>query len=569
MIVKMSGLEQDYQKFFDEFVEDFKDKDFKEINDLTTFYSALSLVKQELADRQYWKYLRIPLGEEHFQINADTRSIQIPDHFSKYGLGVEGDHTAEVIFFEIDRYFDTMDLAACLGTMDSPAPEGSGCFIQWKNALGHEGVSRAYAFDICDETIDPDTGLVLEDAKLIFGWVISNKITEGAGNIEFSVRFVQTEVEDDENSFNPIINIMYSFSTLSAKCAVKPSLRLDLENLPQDSIEDLSELLLSRPVYSGIANSTEGSKPVIVVDLSDGGDLTEKDGDVSFLILSVEAIPAREGDTLKFIWYQDGKAVTEEIDGELNEAGNYVTTHRVESAGHYYVYVANTHMSPAGIPLQRWLQSNTFVVTLPKPIRAKGFASYLLSDEGATVSVIADTEDTNSVIAYNWTVTDYVNNETTSFSREKTNADEDYKTDIYEVEEGFNGEVTVEVTNTLNNSTTKDAVLSPCLIRSSLAGKKPFTVEIVEDNGVLRAVVDAPDHYYTENELIYDWYCDSEGQLTHNVDDRVFGQSSYIPIKSDGYRVAVIQVLPLDYGTQATDRIFSQTLEVIVENAEG
>jgi hypothetical protein len=56
------------------------------------------------------KYTVLPLDEEHFEINANTRAINIPASFKKNGVAVQGDDLAEVLYFKIDRYFDYMDL---------------------------------------------------------------------------------------------------------------------------------------------------------------------------------------------------------------------------------------------------------------------------------------------------------------------------------------------------------------------------------------------------------------------------------------------------------------------------
>lgn len=45
-----------------------------------------------------------PQNEPHFIIDADTRVITVPSAFTF--LALKGDHNAETIYFEIDRYFD-------------------------------------------------------------------------------------------------------------------------------------------------------------------------------------------------------------------------------------------------------------------------------------------------------------------------------------------------------------------------------------------------------------------------------------------------------------------------------
>ena len=52
----------------------------------------------------------LPLDEPYFEIDADTRVITVPSEFKKNGISVKGDQIAEIVFFTIDRYYDTTDL---------------------------------------------------------------------------------------------------------------------------------------------------------------------------------------------------------------------------------------------------------------------------------------------------------------------------------------------------------------------------------------------------------------------------------------------------------------------------
>ena len=51
------------------------------------------------------KFTMIPTDESPFEINANTRTINVPASFSKCA-GVVGDNMCEIITFTIDRYFD-------------------------------------------------------------------------------------------------------------------------------------------------------------------------------------------------------------------------------------------------------------------------------------------------------------------------------------------------------------------------------------------------------------------------------------------------------------------------------
>ena len=75
------------------------------ISSLDQYFSVLKTLTDEDITYSY-----LPLDEPTFDINADTRVITIPSDFKKNGISVKGDHYAEVLYFTIDRYFDTQDL---------------------------------------------------------------------------------------------------------------------------------------------------------------------------------------------------------------------------------------------------------------------------------------------------------------------------------------------------------------------------------------------------------------------------------------------------------------------------
>ena len=53
------------------------------------------------------KYTILPVDEELFEIDANSRVITVPASFKKNGIGVQGDEIAEIIYFKIDRFFET------------------------------------------------------------------------------------------------------------------------------------------------------------------------------------------------------------------------------------------------------------------------------------------------------------------------------------------------------------------------------------------------------------------------------------------------------------------------------
>lgn len=139
--------------------------EFLGITTLEEYFSWLGTLSN-LPDKAFAKkYTRLPLDEPYLTINANTRAITLPNDFRKNGIAVQGDDLAEVVYFEIDRYFDAMDFNNCE------------IFIQWElPKTKQKGVSPAYSKDIYTET-----------GKLFFGWAISQEITKAAGSLKFSV----------------------------------------------------------------------------------------------------------------------------------------------------------------------------------------------------------------------------------------------------------------------------------------------------------------------------------------------------------------------------------------------
>lgn len=201
-------------------------------------------------------YTVLPLDEDTFDIDANTREIKVPKHFKDNGISVQGDEIAEVVYFKINRYFDTIDLS----TKD--------IYIQWRSAAADEngqlieGVSVPWCIDYESE---PN--------YILFGWPISSKITKAAGEISFAVRFY--EFDNDNNQ------ITYSLSTLIQKVQVKQSLDFNIldkflegKGLAESTLvlDDNSNLILSRLEDSELTGATvKAESPRFIVNLNPAG----------------------------------------------------------------------------------------------------------------------------------------------------------------------------------------------------------------------------------------------------------------------------------------------------------
>ena len=161
---------------------------------------------QEIQNSVKITFAHLPSNEPRFIIDANSREINIPFEFSF--IGVIGDHKAETIYFEIDRYFDEIDLSTHT------------CVIQFinknpKTLKFNEGLYPVTTMDV--NSID---------GKIIFGWNIMNDATQIAGDIHFSIRFYSI---DSNNKFT------YNFNTVTAN-----SIILDTLDVKHTSIIEIS-----------------------------------------------------------------------------------------------------------------------------------------------------------------------------------------------------------------------------------------------------------------------------------------------------------------------------------------
>lgn len=141
-------------------------------------------------------YAMIPLDEQTFEIDANTRTINVPAGFIKC-TSVQSDRYAEMLVFTIDRYFDYTDLGA-----------DTEVWAQW-TAPAEKGVDPVTHASVCvkDETGTTD--------KLRFGWILGPEVTAVPGTVKFSIRIFR---KNDEGI------ITYSFNTLTANLTIAPVL---------------------------------------------------------------------------------------------------------------------------------------------------------------------------------------------------------------------------------------------------------------------------------------------------------------------------------------------------------
>ena len=159
------------------------------------------------------KYLMLPLDEPCLEVNANTRTIDIPDNFKKYGASVQGDVIAETLFLRIDRFFDSMDF------LETDA------YIQWKLKDGTEGASKIPYIDYESEH---------SKGKLILVWPLTGAITAQEGPVQFSLRFLKRKGSE----------VVYSWNTIPNSITIKPALKPNVDYATFDDAASLFQLAI-------------------------------------------------------------------------------------------------------------------------------------------------------------------------------------------------------------------------------------------------------------------------------------------------------------------------------------
>ena len=244
------------------------------------------------------RYAILPLDEEHFEIDANSRIITVPADFRKNGIAVKGDQVAEIVYFRIARYFDFMDL------------NNTEIFIQWEhtgeNGNTFKGVSTEWVRDI---ESDPD--------YLIFGWALDSGteaepgITANSGTVKFSVHFV---VRNETGT-----GLEYSLNTLEASASVNKTLMLNNEAFDSaiSHSEYINNMILKRVQSSLVVGADQADTPEFTTNLLQWtNNKTEVDlsnGEYQFAVHAY----ASDAGKITYLWYLDGELKEESSDEDF------------------------------------------------------------------------------------------------------------------------------------------------------------------------------------------------------------------------------------------------------------
>lgn len=290
-----------------------------EIFDIDGYFTALELIKDKVTKEGEDPYfLILPNDEPLLKIDANTRKIDTKGW--EAGIGTQGDELAEIIYFSIDRYFDTTDLY------------DKDIFVQWENAVGDKGLSV-----IINKTVN------YVPNKLVFGWPITSDITKSAGNVKFAVRFYTRNKPSSGEGYQ----LIYSLGTITATLKVNPSLDMSIEN---PGATDYIVINKNQIIYDMMHNSSMPGLEVTAVapifeTPTPAFDKPFNLSDKEQLPFKIRAKFNREDDksgmgVISYSWYrldknQDNKIALNKADGVLDVYTENTDTERDEF-DHYY-----------------------------------------------------------------------------------------------------------------------------------------------------------------------------------------------------------------------------------------
>ena len=169
----------------------------------------------------------LPTTEKIYKIDLNKKTVEAPEY-----LGIENDHKSEVLYFQVNRFYDFFDLTQAV------------CVIQYFNALGESKIYPVPYYDI-DTLSKHDSENGEQDDIILFPWIIDKEVTKVKGKIEFNIQFYL--LNEDGTRF------IYSLNTLQAVSQILPGMARKSNNLyrlgkiSEETFEKYQ--LLNMPLY--------------------------------------------------------------------------------------------------------------------------------------------------------------------------------------------------------------------------------------------------------------------------------------------------------------------------------
>ena len=264
------------------------------------------------------QYLMLPLDEPCLEVNANSRDIEIPAEFKKYGVSVQGDVIAETLYLRIDRFFDSMDF------LETEA------YIQWKLKDGTEGASVIPYIDYKSEH---------SAGKLILVWPLTGAITAQEGNVQFALRFLKRKGTE----------IVYSWNSLPCTLTIKKALNPEVSYAEYDNASGLFKMAIENSKHTSSGDEVTPPKfsaPGFDFGLDEIAYLNANNN----LLLRGQAWIDDQG-KLTYTWKYaslDGSVVENPIPHEAAKAAAFMLTEDTAPVANKVYYLKNNSAVPYG-----------------------------------------------------------------------------------------------------------------------------------------------------------------------------------------------------------------------------
>ena len=185
---------------------------YNEYYTLHPYYALLRNIQDQTIALETQKNL---LSVNLFRIDLNSRQIIAPPNYLDF-IGVVGEHKSETITFQVDRYYEDVDLANMT------------IVIEYVNANGEGRVSPVIVRDF--ETF-PD--------QILFDWIIDKDLLAAPGAVSFDVRFYMVGDAGDENPLNRYM--VYSLRTRPFVSKVIDTLPLNMDEFEEEYKDSFAE----------------------------------------------------------------------------------------------------------------------------------------------------------------------------------------------------------------------------------------------------------------------------------------------------------------------------------------
>ena len=158
----------------------------------------------DLPQRDYYK------KEPVFYVNLNTREIEVPAAFKN--LAVTGDHNAEIIWFQMSRYFDGVDL------------DEKNVAIQFQNSKVAMSIPAEFILNYQDDAL----GLIQEN-ELLVGWKLTHEVSSVSGPLTFSLKIYSGDIDTQTFDYvlhtqNATVNILNGLNVTDTSEGLNPPL---------------------------------------------------------------------------------------------------------------------------------------------------------------------------------------------------------------------------------------------------------------------------------------------------------------------------------------------------------